>query len=93
MTIKALRAVQELNALGALPIYPVFEDEQTKAVEQKSIKHGVLFGCTGPYGLNYVQGRIRGGGGEVRGWLMRGWGGTSKNHHSHHKYKSPKQFL
>ena len=37
---KALRA---LNARWALPVYPVFEDEKSKASDEKSVKRKIAF--------------------------------------------------
>ena len=38
LSLKALRA---LNARWALPVYPVFEDEKSKASDEKSVKRKI----------------------------------------------------
>ena len=50
----------------------------------------------GPYDLNDVQGCGLGRGGEASfygGRVLWGGGANFENRPSHHKYKSPKQFL
>ena len=54
---------------------------------------GVSLAARGPYGLKDDQGL---GFGVGRGWSEKGcggWGSSYMNRPSHHKYKSPKQFL
>ena len=37
-SIVRLRALRELNARWALPVYPVFEDEKSNESDEKSVK-------------------------------------------------------
>ena len=34
-------SIRTLNALWALPVYPIFEDEKSKALDEKSVKRKI----------------------------------------------------
>ena len=41
LNILRLMALRELNALRALPVYPVFEDEKSNGTKEKSVKRKI----------------------------------------------------
>ena len=40
-TLESRKALRERNALWALPVYPIFEDEKSNRSDQKSVKQKI----------------------------------------------------